>query len=782
MAPSTTQARWSGWSFPVRITTVFLIVAAATVTLLSVVGLRQFRDVNAENVSIRIDRAARAGTALLGATSSDFVVDCDTDGSPRKVMLDDIGRLVPGDGWDSLVDEIGTVNQGAANVFVFDTDTQSFGRIASSAKTPEGERIGGSVLEPGLIEAGHPAFQSLIDVQPFIGEVPVAGRLRHAYLTPIVNPELELIGAFAVDVGWVDDLTRVNNEVGAQIFFATTALLIALALAVGVVMWFAFRPLNQLIRLAHDLGSGSMPTEVPLTDRRGEIGYLANALAQVVHLQTDLADRAFHDDLTGLPNRAHFLHELSRRIDALHEGTRDAFALLLIDLDQFKEVNDGLGHAAGDELLVTLAAELGQVMQPGEFLARLGGDEFALITGDVATELDADQVASRLTDAINGVTGTSVAQIGVTSSIGIVLLPQQADTAEIALSHADLALYRVKRAGRAHWQFYQSTLASPVQRRVHLATELRMAIDAGQLRCEYQPIIDIATGELRGFEALARWDHPVEGSIPPSEFITVAENAGLINDLGNHLIIVICAQARAWRDAGFAVPPISINLSTTQLWQHNFLETVTAALQQFDLQPDALRFEITESVVVHHADGRSRQVLRDLSDMGVEISLDDFGTGYSSLSYLRDLEVHQLKIDRRFIAGSTPGTINDRLFGGIASLGRSLGLQIVAEGVETEAEFEMARRHGCDLAQGFWIVAPDAPQADRSAVRRPIRTRRLGHSLRPTGLTGRRSWAVRLSPIRGRSSTARTSAFQADDAGSIPVVRSTRKSWSGVIS
>jgi diguanylate cyclase (GGDEF)-like protein len=540
--------------------------------------------------------------------------------------------------------------------------------------------------------------------------VPVAGRLRFAYLTPIVAVDGEVVGVLAVDVGWSDDLDHVNGVLRRQAITWTIVVLGLLAVGCTIVMFLAFRPLRRLVGLAQRVGAGTVPDEVPLRSRRDEIGDLANALAKVVDLQADLGVRADRDDLTGLPNRSHLARELGERI-ARHREDDDGFALLLIDLDQFKEVNDGLGHAAGDELLIALTAALREAVLPGEFLARLGGDEFALISTAVWAEIDVDEVATRVTEAITSVTRTSTADITVTSSIGIVLIPQQADTVEIALGHADLALYRAKRSGRAHWQFYRSSFSAPIQRRLHLATELRRAIDAREITLAYQPQFHTATKLLGGLEALARWNHPVEGAIPPDEFIGVAESAGLIADLGAYLLDLACAQIATWRAAGFIVPPVSVNVSTIQLWQADFHSFVCSVLERHGLPPESLCLELTESVVVHHADGRSRNVLQRLAESGVKLSIDDFGTGYSALAYLRDLDVHQVKIDRSFIADDGPDSGREPLFAGITSLGHSLGLQVVAEGIETEAELEIARRHSCDLVQGYLLSRPAPPES-----------------------------------------------------------------------
>ena len=564
--------------------------------------------------------------------------------------------------------------------------------------------------------------------------------MRVAALTPIIDQNLTLVGALAVDVGWVDDLQRINRAVSDRVWATTLGLLAVMALACILVMFIVFRPMRRLIRLAQDLGNGEIPESVPSRARRGSSNCSPTRSLRVGDLQGDLSDRALHDQLTGLPNRTHFRSVLQNRLDLTQVGERD-FALLLIDLDQFKEVNDGLGHAAGDELLVVLADMLRRALAPDEFLARLGGDEFALLSGPIASESDAERIALRVSDAISAATTTSVAEIGVTTSIGITMLPRQADTADLALSHADLALYRAKRGGRAHWQFYRSTLNTPVQRRIHLATELRRALKQNELRLVYQPMVDPITSSIAGLEALARWDHPTEGPIPPSEFITVAESAGLINELGSSHAREGMQPDDLWRQRGLVVPRVSVNVSTIQLWQPDFVQQIREVLAANQLAPSDLCLEITESVVVHHADRRSHQILHDLVALGVRLSIDDFGTGYSSLSYLQDLEVHQIKIDRLFLANATPGSSGEQLFAGIASLGRSLGLEVVAEGVETTAELRVAQRYGCNLVQGYLLareLSPDDAAGLMAVVSTALAIERIDVATSGSGTDGRR--------------------------------------------
>ena len=708
-----------GWYYPAKVTGLFLVIATLSMTLLAYVGVDHFRSGNEGHVNIRVEQSARTATTLFETIDDGFVAVEAPTGSPLRLEVDEPERLSPSPEWDEYVDSVSRTNGGAANVFRYDADAGSFDRIATSFTTPDGERVGGSEIESGIITAGHPAWTALVNGEVYQGEVPVAGRLRFAYLTPIVDTAGDVVGALAVDAGWVDDLNFLNDRVSTSTWMIMVALLATTAMVAIMVMLWAFRPLNRLIHVAQDLAEGEVPDHVPMTGRRGEIGVLANALARTSELQADLTTRATTDELTGLANRALFLEELTRRL-ATADLQRDECALLLIDLDQFKEVNDALGHAAGDELLVTIAASLRSVLTPGEFLARLGGDEFALLTCPINSQIDADEVAQRMTDAVTEVARTSVAEIGVTCSIGITILPHQADTAALALSHADLALYRVKRAGRAHWQFFQSSLEAPVLRRVHIATELRRAIRDDDIEVDFQPIFSWGGSRVIGLETLARWNHPVEGRIPPHEFISVAENAGLINDLGDVVLELACGFAADLRGSGLPAPPVSVNASTIQLWQHDFFDRVIDALARHRLPGEALCLEITESVMVHHADSKSRQLLQQLADAGVQLSIDDFGTGYSALSYLQNLDVHQLKIDRAFMAGAVENAPGRRLLQGIVSLGQSLGMQVVAEGIETHYELAVARELGSDGMQGFLLSPPLGANAVRDLLGKPM--------------------------------------------------------------
>lgn len=714
----TDDQRPSGWHFPARTTGYFIVVAALSMGLLAFIGLGEIRDINQDNSEIRVDRAARAAAALFAEQNLDFATDCSEGGSPTSIKIDSIDRLEPSPSWESLLDTVSGVNQGASNIFRFNGETASFDRISTTFTDALGDRVGGSQVEPGLISEGHPAYESIVNILPYIGEVPVAGNVRYAYLTPIVDGNSELAGILAVDVGLVDDLNMSNSQAARRVLVTMMILLAAMAASGVVVMFLAFRPMNRLIKVAHDVGSATSPSSIQLTDRRDEIGYLASGLAKVVELRRGLEHQAYTDDLTGVPNRAAFVRELDQRVGqfvGISDPSIRGFALLIIDLDSFKEVNDALGHQAGDDLLVSVAASLSGTLQAGEFLARLGGDEFALLTAPGQADADLiDAVTQRVTKCVSAVHQTRAGDTRMTASIGVALLPEHGATLKLAMTNADLALYAVKRDGRGHAQAYSPSLSSQNQRRIHLATELRQALTDRDIRLEFQPLYAADDGTLRSVEALARWTHAIEGAIPPLEFVGVAESAGLIDELGDYVIEEACSHIARWRGRGFEPPVVAVNVSAMQLWQPDFVDTLRAAMHRHDVAPGGLCLEITESVVMQRGDVRARDLLAEIGALGVGLSIDDFGTGYSSLSYLHDLPFQQVKIDRMFLADAANDPKNARLFAGIVSLALNLGLEIVAEGVETRADFELARAHGCHLIQG-WLLDAAMPADEVSA-------------------------------------------------------------------
>jgi diguanylate cyclase (GGDEF)-like protein/PAS domain S-box-containing protein len=422
-----------------------------------------------------------------------------------------------------------------------------------------------------------------------------------------------------------------------------------------------------------------------------------------------LEQLAYSDPLTGLANRTLFKRRLASLIEGCALEGRSS-ALLLIDLDRFKEVNDSLGHAAGDELLIRVAAALRHDLGPQAFIARLGGDEFAVLAeecdmSDAALTALADRLIGRLSGPVDLTEGEAF----VGATIGIARLPEHGATAETAVRNADLALYTAKEAGRGRAQLFEPVYAQAVDQRLDLARHLRHAVESGALKAHYQPQVDLRTGCVTSFEALLRWTHPERGPISPAEFIPIAESSGLIVDLGLWVLREACRQGRAWLDAGLPPRSISVNVSPAQIWSLDFETAVAAVLAETGFPAKLLCLELTESLFVDHTEQRISRTLTALSGLGLRLALDDFGSGYSSLGYLTRLPFDWLKVDRAFVDGISTAPEKRKLLGGIIALSHGLGMTVVAEGAELPAEVDVLSGLDCDLVQGFVFSPPIAP-------------------------------------------------------------------------
>ena len=452
--------------------------------------------------------------------------------------------------------------------------------------------------------------------------------------------------------------------------------------------------------VAHDKVIGIIGTVQDVTERK--------------EAERQLEQLAYSDPLTGLANRALFKRQLGAVIEGCALEGRGC-ALLLIDLDRFKEVNDSLGHAAGDELLIQVAAVLRQELGPRAFIARLGGDEFAVLAEacgmpDAALTGLADRLIGRLSGPVDLTEGEAF----VGATIGIARLPEHGAAAETAMRNADLALYMAKEAGRGRAQLFEPVHAQAVDQRLDLGRHLRHAVEAGALEAHYQPQVDLRTGRVTGFEALLRWTHPERGPISPAEFIPIAESSGLIVDLGLWVLREACRQGRAWLDAGLPPRSVSVNVSPAQIWNGDFETAVSAVLAETGFPAELLCLELTESLFVDHTEQRVSRTLTALSALGVRLALDDFGSGYSSLGYLTRLPFHWLKIDRGFVDGISTAPEKRKLLGGIIALSHGLGMTVVAEGAELPAEVDVLGGLDCDLVQGFVFSRPIA--ADKAPL------------------------------------------------------------------
>ncbi len=437
-----------------------------------------------------------------------------------------------------------------------------------------------------------------------------------------------------------------------------------------------------------------------------------------------LAHNAFHDGLTNLPNRALFLDRLQHALTLSKRHPNYKFAVLLIDVDEFKIVNDSLGHSAGDALLIQIAQRLRDsvrrvdtVSRPrtadvpsrpadDDTLARLGGDEFTILLDDIRDPIEAVRVAERIQAELAPPFVIDHEEIVISASIGIASSASPHTQAEDLVRDADIAMYRAKRAGKARCEVSDTAMHENAVKRLRLETDLRRALDLGEFRVHYQPIVSLQTGKIAGFEALTRWQRP-EGLVPPMEFIGVAEETGLIIPMNRKLLREACERLRSWQAEFPSSPPLtmSVNVTSREFAQADLASEIGKCLDQTGVDPGCLQLEIVETIAMGDAE-KSGYVLAQLKALGVRLSIDDFGTGYSSLSRLRRIPVDTLKIDRAFISNMDTDPENREIVRAIILLAHNLGLKVVAEGTETEAHINLLKRFNCEMAQGYFYSRP----------------------------------------------------------------------------
>jgi len=449
-------------------------------------------------------------------------------------------------------------------------------------------------------------------------------------------------------------------------------------------------------------------------------------------LEDQLVHQAFHDSLTSLANRALFKDRVDHALLRTKRQT-PSVAVLFLDLDGFKEVNDSLGHAAGDRLLIQVAERLHSCVRPSDTVARFGGDEFAVLIEDASDDAELDTLAGRILESLRQPFFVNDRELHVRGSMGIARMDSDVDGADQLLRNADLAMYRAKAASQGGFERYDPGMHTELVARVQLEADLRRALDAGELFLHYQPTFDLATGQITGAEALCRWNHPARGLVPPTEFIPLAEASGLIRPLGAWVLREACRQAATWqrahpdRDKPLA---LNVNLSGRQLQHAQVVEDVASALRESGLPAESLVLEMTESVLMDDSE-TVLEILRQLKQLGIRLAIDDFGTGYSSLSYLHRFPVDILKIDRSFVERLSRTSDNAELAWTVVRLGQSLQLQTVAEGVEDSAQFLALRRMGCDIGQGYYFGRPmegDAIGRLLDEERAPAKTATRAHT------------------------------------------------------
>jgi diguanylate cyclase (GGDEF)-like protein len=435
---------------------------------------------------------------------------------------------------------------------------------------------------------------------------------------------------------------------------------------------------------------------------------------QYVAIRTDITERkaaeeriqflAYSDALTGLPTRRLLQDRLTQALAAARRQ-EDKVALLFLDLDGFKNINDSLGHSLGDLLLQKVAERLKAWGREQDTVARLGGDEFVIMLTEVKSIPDAAIAAERLMDAMVAEFVVQGHFLRVSCSIGISIFPEHGTEGETLIKNADAAMYSAKDSGRNNFRFFTADMNAQAMERLTLQNSLRLALEKKELFLVYQPQMNIATGRITGLEVLLRWQHPDLGLVPPDKFMRVAENSGLIVPIGEWVLRTACYQARKWRDEGLPAVTIAVNVSAVQFRQECFCKLIRRVLHETRLDPQYLELELTESILLANADVML-SVVQELKGMGVSLAIDDFGTGYSSFNYLRQLPVRKLKIDSSFIRDVAVKPDDAAITTAIISMAKSLNLKVIAEGVENEAQLSFLRAHQCDEIQGYYFSKP----------------------------------------------------------------------------
>jgi diguanylate cyclase (GGDEF)-like protein len=492
-----------------------------------------------------------------------------------------------------------------------------------------------------------------------------------------------------------------RNQLAVRgVVFALVGVVLSLILS----RWIA-RPVRRLAVSARAMESGDFNRPVPIAGP-SEMRALGRGFANMARAIADLAQ---HDALTGLPNRRLLNERLSQAIAlARRRGTH--LAVLFLDLDRFKHVNDSMGHEVGDKLLQSVARRLMASIRGSDTVSRHGGDEFVLLLSEITHSRDAALAAQKVIAAVTTPHEVDAHELHITTSIGVSLYPDDGESAEALLKHADTAMYHAKERGRSNIQFFNADMNARAIEQQWIEHDLRRALARREFTLFYQPKLNLSTGDLTGAEALIRWLHPDRGLILPTQFVPIAETCGFIVPIGRWVLGEACSQARAWIDAGFPPTAVSVNISALEFRDKDFLQYVCAVLEANRLEPRYLELELTESVLMQHAKSDA-SVLQSLKDLGVQIAIDDFGTGYSSLSYLRQFPIDVLKIDQSFVHEITAHPDRTAIVSAVISMGIGLNHRVIAEGVETRSQVVFLRASGCGEGQGYYFSRPVAAEA-----------------------------------------------------------------------
>ncbi len=465
----------------------------------------------------------------------------------------------------------------------------------------------------------------------------------------------------------------------------------------------------EIVAVIEFFTTETLPPDPALLEIMGHVGTQLGRVVERARAELRLQRLAHYDPLTGLPNRLLFTDRLEQSLARARRHQRP-LAVLYLDLDRFKIVNDTLGHDTGDQLLAAAAQRLLGAVRVGDTIARLGGDEFGVLLVDLAGERDALRMAEALLETLRRPFLLRGREFFIAASIGVSVFPRDGEDAHTLMKRADIAMYRAKERGRNGFEFYSPGLDAQAQQQLTLETDLRHALERGEFILHYQPRVSLRSGAITGAEALLRWRHPTRGLVGPMEFIPLLEETGLIVPVGAWVLQTACAQFRAWREAKLPLPTLAVNLSARQLMHREFAGTVTRMLRQNGLDRCEMELEITETVLIEH-EASLTAALQELNAMGMRLVIDDFGTGYSSLNYLRRFPIHALKIDRSFVQGVADKADDAAITQTVIAMAHGLKMPVVAEGVETAEQLAFLRRHDCDEMQGYYFSPPLAPEA-----------------------------------------------------------------------
>ena len=574
--------------------------------------------------------------------------------------------------------------------------------------TPQGVPISSYINAADPLVKDRVPTAAAADIPKLIQRLNVGEELIHLEF-PITHNNV-VLGRFMVGISRVSLQKEFRHQLLVQVLVLGAIVLFLSAAIYGVFRFNVLYPIRKLIAASGEVGRGQYPlVEVKSADELGRLAQAFNAMAEEVRKeQAKLHRQANFDALTGLPNRMMALERINVEISRAKRSNQ-RFAVLFIDLDNFKNVNDTLGHAIGDELLNAIGRRLEACLRDADTVARLGGDEFLVLLPDVGDEVGVEKVAERLLQAVAAPQDFHGHKVLAQCSIGIALYPDNGDTVEALMANADNAMYQAKAVQNGSATFFTEEMNIRLRERMQMEHDLNIALEQNHLALHFQPIVDTATQRHRGAEALLRWQHPKNGAVPAAKFVPLAEATGQIVRIGDWVLEEACRAWAQWRDAGIEPGFLAVNISRVQ-FRKRLSKKLAELMARYGVPAQALELEITESVLLDDHQQVAEE-LNSLRALGVKLSLDDFGTGYSSLSYLKRFRFDVLKIDRSFVAGLPTNPDDVSLVKAILAMARGLDLRVVAEGVETKDQLAFIAAQGCQFAQGYLFARPMSAEA-----------------------------------------------------------------------